>query len=125
MPDPDAEALRQVLYGPDSPCEVPDEPIVNVEAYFPTATTEALWRLQGEVDRWLIRSPEAPPYAAILVDRSSTTEPAIFRRGNPATPGEEVPRQFLQVIAGPNPTPFQTGAADLRWPGRSLIRRTR
>ena len=31
LPDPDAEAIRRVLYGPDSPCEVPDEAIVNVE----------------------------------------------------------------------------------------------
>ncbi len=36
LPDPDAEAIRRVLYGPDSPCEVPDESIVNVEGYFPS-----------------------------------------------------------------------------------------
>ena len=29
LPDADAEALRQVLYGPHSPCVVPDEPIVS------------------------------------------------------------------------------------------------
>ena len=60
LPDANAEAVRQVLYGPQSPCVVPDEAIVGIEWYFDIANTEALWKLQGEVDRWLIQSPQAP-----------------------------------------------------------------
>ena len=60
LPDADAEALRQVLYGPRSPCEVPDEAIVGNEWFFDITNTEKLWKLQGEVDRWLIQSPQAP-----------------------------------------------------------------
>src|SRR5690606_25216216 len=113
LPDPDLEAIRRVLYGADSPCEVPDEPLVNIEFFVTTGTTVELWRLQSEVDRWLIRSPEAPPYAVILVDRPSPIEPRVFRRGNSANLGEVVPRRFLQVLAGPDPEPFRRGSGRL------------
>jgi hypothetical protein len=109
----DHESLRRVLFGPESPCEVPDEPIVNIEAFFPTSTTEELWKLQGEVDRWLIRSSEAPPCAAVLVDRTSTVEARVFRRGNPANQGEVAPRRFLEVLAGLDAKPFTDGSGRL------------
>ncbi|HEU5117357.1 MAG TPA: DUF1553 domain-containing protein, partial [Isosphaeraceae bacterium] len=113
LSDPAAEAIRQFLYDPSSPCEVPDEPIVNVEGYFPTSTIDALWKLQGEVDRWLIRSEEAPPYALILSDRDTSVETRVLRRGNPANLGEVAPRHFLTVLAGPDPSPFQHGSGRL------------
>ncbi len=113
MSDPADEAIRQFLYSPNSPCEVPDEPIVNVEGYFPTSTIDALWKLQGEVDRWLIRSQDAPPYALILSDRDTSVETRVLRRGNPANLGDVAPRHFLRVLAGPNPPPFQHGSGRL------------
>ena len=60
LPDANKEALRQVLFGPQSPSSVPDEAIVGNEWYFDITNTEKLWQLQGEVDRWLIRSPKRP-----------------------------------------------------------------
>jgi cytochrome c553 len=114
-PPPDAAtaALRRVLYGPGSPCEIPDEPIVETELFFPFDATEELWRLQGEVDRWLIRSPDAPAYATVLIDRPTPADARVFRRGNPAMPGAEVPRRFLGVLAGPGRKPFADGSGRL------------
>jgi hypothetical protein len=113
LPDAGAEALRQVLHGPRSPCVVPDEAIVGIELFFDTQTVERLWKLQGELDRWLIRSPSAPPYAVALADRAEIREPRVFRRGTPANPGDEVPRHFLTVVAGPDPEPFTIGSGRL------------
>jgi hypothetical protein len=113
LSDPAAEALRRVLYGPDSPCEVPDKPIVSSEQFFPYATIVALWGLQRAVDRWLIESPAAPPYATVLTDSPTPADARVLRRGNPATPGAEVPRQFLQVLAGPDRRPFRHGSGRL------------
>jgi hypothetical protein len=113
LPDGDEDALRRVLCGPGSPCEVPDEGIVSTESFFDSGTCAALWKLQGEVDRWLIQSPQAPAYAVALVDRETIREPRIFRRGNPANKGEEVPRHFLTAIAGPDPKPFALGSGRL------------
>jgi hypothetical protein len=113
LDDPDAEALRQVLYGPHSPCRVPEEAIVTTEYYFDTRRTEALWKLQGEVDRWLINSPLAPPFAVAVVDRETLIEPRVFRRGNPATRGETVPRRFLSLLSEQPPFAHGSGRREL------------
>ncbi len=113
LTDPAGEALRQVLYGTTSPCVVPDEAIVTTERFYDSGTVTALWNLQGEVDRWIIRSPQAPPFGVAVVDSTQITEPQIFRRGNPATKGDFVPRQFLEVIAGKERQPFQSGSGRL------------
>ncbi|MGC1276181.1 MAG: PSD1 and planctomycete cytochrome C domain-containing protein [Planctomycetaceae bacterium] len=113
LPNPSDEAVRQVLYGPRSPCVLPDEPIVNTESLYDTATVNELWKLQGEVDRWLLQAPEAAPHAVILADAAQPADTRIFRRGNPANRGDEVPRQFLEVVAGPDRQPFTHGSGRL------------
>src|SRR6185437_10695025 len=110
---PEAEELRQVLYGTGSPCLVPDEAIVSIEGYFDSATTTELWKLQGEVDRWLIDSPLAPPFAVALVDRELLRPAQVFRRGNPANRGQYVDRHFVSVVTGPAPAPFAQGSGRL------------
>ncbi|QEH38415.1 Planctomycete cytochrome C [Aquisphaera giovannonii] len=114
LADPAAEALRRVLYRPDeSPCWIPDEPVASIEAYLDNAEDVKLWPLQGEVDRWLIRDPAAPPYASALVDRAEIREPRVFKRGNAANPGDVVPRRFLRVVAGPDAPAFSKGSGRL------------
>ncbi|NDB75612.1 MAG: DUF1549 domain-containing protein, partial [Verrucomicrobia bacterium] len=101
LPDQEAEALRQVLYADTSPAVVPDVGIVNNELLFTTRACEELWKLQGEVDRHLIRTPASPAHALIVTDREPNGNPRVFLRGDPKQKGVEVPRQFLQVVAGP------------------------
>ncbi|OJW14389.1 MAG: hypothetical protein BGO49_28700 [Planctomycetales bacterium 71-10] len=111
--DPAAEALHRVLHAEDSPCVVPDEPIVTIEAFLDNNQDVKLWNLQGEVDRWLMQSPSAPPYASALVDRAEIREPRVFKRGNAANPGDVVPRRFLKVVAGDDAEPFADGSGRL------------
>lgn len=111
--DASEESLRQVLYGELSPCVIPDEPLVSTEYFWDTATVVQLWNLQGEVDRWLLKDPDAIPHAVVLNDRRQIVEPRIFRRGNPANKGDEVPRQFLGVLAGARQKPFLHGSGRL------------
>ncbi len=113
LPEAEDEAIRQLLYGPESPCVIPDEPIVNTEPYYDSATVTELWKLQGEVDRWLQTSPELAPYTMILSDRPAVVEPRIFRRGNPVNNAEETPRQFLAVLSGSERQPFVHGSGRL------------
>ena len=111
--EPTDAALAAFLDDPRSPTCVPDTAIIDNELFFPTAACEELWRLQGEVDRWLIQTPASPPHALVLVDREPERNPRVFLRGNPARQGDEVPRQFLQVVAGPQRAPFQNGSGRL------------
>ncbi|MFM8890892.1 MAG: PSD1 and planctomycete cytochrome C domain-containing protein [Planctomycetia bacterium] len=110
LPDPSAEELRRLLDDAGSPCLVPDEPIVSTEGFFSTKVCEELWKLQGEVDRWLIQQPLSPPHALRLVDRPVLRPAHVLRRGDPKQKGPEVPRRFLSVIAGAEPAPFAHGS---------------
>lgn len=113
LDDPAAEQLRHLLYGPSAPCEVPDEPVVHAERFFTTDTLNKLWKLQGEVDRWIVNSAVEAPYAVTLVDRPTPTEPRIMLRGNPLKKGDDVPRWFLSAVSGDDRQPFQHGSGRL------------
>ena len=113
LEDAAAESLRQVLYGPTSPCEIPDEPIVEIESMLDNASTTELWRLQGEVDRWVIGADVRDRRARILVDRDVPEEPRVFRRGDPLRKEATVPRQFLSLLSPDRPQPFAVGSGRL------------
>lgn len=113
LDDNDAESLRQVMYGPESPCEVPDTAIVNNEMYFDLGSCTELWKTQGEVDAWVIQSAAAPPYAVILEDRPVQQPAYVFKRGKASNKGAEAPRQFLSLLAGENRKPFSSGSGRL------------
>ncbi|MEZ6088042.1 MAG: PSD1 and planctomycete cytochrome C domain-containing protein [Pirellulaceae bacterium] len=108
-----AKPLIEVLYGPTAPCEVPDEEIIATETYFDSGTCTALWKLQGEVDRWRLQAAEAPPVAVAVFDRATLVDANIFRRGNPANKGPREPRHFLTMFADETPEPFQSGSGRL------------
>ncbi len=113
LDDPDAEALREVLYGENSPCRVPDGPISHTEMFFDTDSVTQLWKLQGELDRWLINAPVEVPVALTLVDQATPVEPRVFLRGDPLRLGADVPRRFLEILGGRARGPFQRGSG--RW----------
>ncbi len=105
--DYEAEALRELraLHTADSsPFIVPDEQIVSTEQYFESSVCTALWKLQAEVDSLILQSPEAPPFATVLVDRKTIREPFVFRRGNPLLISHRVPRHFLSAISFAKPS---------------------
>lgn len=105
--------VEEFLYGAESPCVVPEESIVTIESFFDTGTVQNLWKLQGEVDRWIIRTADAPPFAVKVVDRREIIEPRVFKRGNPAALGATVPRHYLGIVAGETRQPFQSGSGRL------------
>jgi hypothetical protein len=49
----------------------------------------------------------------VLEDAPIPYNPRVFRRGNPHNPGDPVPRQFLQVLSGPERQPFHQGSGRL------------
>ncbi len=109
----DEEELRGVLYGKDSPAQVPAGAIVDLEWYFDEPTRVEIAKLAAQIDQWIVQSPGAPPHAVILEDKSVQKNPRVFKRGNPANKGDEVPRQFLQVLSGENRKPFEKGSGRL------------
>jgi hypothetical protein len=113
LPDPNQEQLRQVLYGPDSPATVPPGSIADIEWFFPEGVRVELGKLQKDIDNLNITHPGAPPHAVYLVDRETIVKPRVFKRGNPATKGDEVPIQYLSLVAGDRRQPFRHGSGRL------------
>jgi hypothetical protein len=69
--------------------------------------------IQKKIDKLLVTHPGSPPRGMVLADRPDPVRPHVLLRGNPGTPGEAVPRQFLQILSGENRKPFTDGSGRL------------
>ncbi|MCI0700477.1 MAG: PSD1 and planctomycete cytochrome C domain-containing protein [Planctomycetia bacterium] len=108
LDDPDAEALRRVLYGPDSPADAPLALDWGFLSLFPDRGTQAEYeKLLRALEVWLAKGP---PRAMVLHDSTRPYDPRVFLRGHPGRPGELVPRQFVK-IANPNRRPFASNGS--------------
>lgn len=110
LADPNAEQLRQVLYGPDAP---PDAPLAldwGFLSLFPDRPTQGEYKkLLKSVEEWSSTGAGAPARAMVLYDAATPYKPRIFQRGRPTRLGEYVPRQFL-AVANPDRKPFEHGS---------------
>ena len=108
-PGPD-DQLRHALDSIGCPLNIEG---ADVEKLFDRAQRDQLLKLRQQVDQYRASSPVAPPRAMVLVDNQSPVDPHVFLRGNPNNPGPATPRQFLQVLSGPERKPFQKGSGRL------------
>src|SRR5207244_9414872 len=69
--------------------------------------------IQKKIDKHLVTHPGSPPRGMVLTDRPDPVRPHVLLRGNPGSPGEAVPRQFLQILAGDHRKPFPDGSGRL------------
>ncbi len=113
LPDAADEQLRQALYGPMSPCTIPDEPIANIETLMDSDSINQIWNLQNELDRWLIPQPGSNPHSLALFDRNAPQDAQIFKRGNPANKGHVVPRRLPAAATGGDQGTFADGSGRL------------
>ncbi|MGO8696484.1 MAG: DUF1553 domain-containing protein [Limisphaerales bacterium] len=110
LPNPAEEALRQILYAADAPANLPRS---EFDRLYDVPTGQKLRQLQRHIEELDASSPGAPPRAMALADRPDPHDTPIFIRGNSDNPGAEAPREFLEVLSGPNRKPFQKGSGRL------------
>jgi hypothetical protein len=106
-------ARRQVLSilaDQDSPAYFPRSQIFS---YMSRGEKDGYGKMLVELDRMAVKAADAWPRAMVLFDAEELNEPRIFVRGNPAQPGEHVPRQFLRILAGADRLPFGHGSGRL------------
>lgn len=109
LSDDDEEELRQVLYGVDSPADVPMQLDWGFLSLFPDrATQEEYKKLLKDVEQWLTQD-QAPARAMVLYDSPRPIVPRVFQRGNPNRPGKVVPRQLPRLL-DPSGTPIMSGS---------------
>jgi hypothetical protein len=97
LPNPDREALRQVLYGNGSAIILPR---AEAETILSRRITEGTEPFRNRIQALNWTHPGAPARAMALVDRATPVNSHVLLRGNPSNPGEEVPRHFLTVLDG-------------------------
>ena len=120
LTDPNEEEIRQVLYGPDAPPDVPLAMGWGFLSLFPDRPTQGEYqKLIKELEQWSMTTAGAPARAMVLVDDATPFDPQIFLRGNPNRFGAHVPRQPL-AISAPERKPFATGSGRLEL-ARSIV----
>jgi len=114
LTDDDAEVLRLVLYGPNSPPMIPRRLGWGFLALIPDRPDQAVYKkLIKAVEEWSVKGKGAPPRAMVLTEVAPPYKPVVFNRGNPHQRGEPVPRQFLSVLTNGKRPPFQNGGGRL------------
>ena len=110
------------------------EPALVELIQFPLALSPAyqltMDNIREEVDRWplalrnrgftfakinalLLTHDGADQRAMVVQDLPKPKDSPVFIRGMSGTPGEIVPRRFLDVLSGGKPTPFKVGSGRL------------
>src|SRR5439155_21163512 len=107
---PESRQIAEVLLGKDSPADLPQD---DVRQFLNRADRNKFMELQKKVESHQANSVFAPPRAMVVVDSQKPMEPRVLIRGNPARPGNVVPRQFLLVVAGDARQPFAEGSGRL------------
>src|SRR5262249_20097139 len=82
--------LLDILTSRDSPASFPKS---RTRRYMSRGETDSFGGKVSELDHMAVRAANAPPRAMVLVDAPDLHEPRVFVRGNPAAPGERVPRR--------------------------------
>ncbi|MHC4876552.1 MAG: PSD1 and planctomycete cytochrome C domain-containing protein [Planctomycetota bacterium] len=59
------------------------------------------------------KEPPKPEGAMPLLEADNQFNPYVFLRGQPGNRGPQVKRQFLEVLSGPEPKPFEKGSGRL------------
>ena len=104
------EAIRQILYAADAPANLPHS---EFDRLYDTPIAQKMRGLQRHIDEFDAESPGAPARAMALVDKPDPHDTHIFVRGNSGNEGPIAPREFLEILSGPNRKPFTKGSGRL------------
>ena len=110
LADAGQEAVRQVMMADNAPANLDFDAVAALIRRQINDRTAALKR-DVEALNWT--EPGAPLRAMALVDKSNPANSRVLLRGNPANRGPEVPRQFLEILAGEKRVPFTDGSGRL------------
>ncbi len=106
--DASAEAIRQFCFLSNSPVY----PRTFMDNFlFVDDVKNKVESLRRDIKSVDGTHPGAPARAMSMLDRPKPSSPRVFIRGNPGTPGPEVKRQFLELIAGESREAFPTNAS--------------
>ena len=110
LADPAQEAVRQISFAAGAPANLGFEETARMlKRQIDTKTAP----LKRELEALNWTEPGAPLRAMTLTDKTNPRNSKIFIRGNSGNLGEEVPRQFVEVLSGEKRDPFTVGSGRL------------
>ncbi len=95
LADQNTEAIRQVLYGLDSPANIALDAVFDLSDVPTQARIRAVSLAKANIEA---THPGRPDRAQAVVDSEPLFNPHIFRRGNPQIPGDSVPRRNIALL---------------------------
>ena len=104
------DAIYQLLHAAGAPANLDHDEVARMLKRQIDTKVSGL-RREMEALNWT--EAGAPLRAMALTDKPRPRDSHIFVRGNPANAGAEMPRQFLEVLAGEKRVPFQHGSGRL------------
>ena len=110
LDDLNAEAIRLLIYGTDSPANVPAG---DVYGFADTPVQQKTRRLQRDIAAHEATHDGRPDRAQVLLDAANPFNPYVFLRGKPGNKGDTVDRRFLQVLSAEDAKPFENGSGRL------------
>jgi hypothetical protein len=89
------DAFKTLITAAEFPSSIP---IAEIDGFLTGDDRGKLKKLRRSVEE-LHHHPGAPPRAMTIEEQATPHNPRVFLRGNPGSPGEEVPRQFLAILS--------------------------
>ena len=110
LKDPALEEVRTAVVDPDRFLRGPlDENLRTL----PRDIQYLALKIQGDLAKLDVSHAGAPGFANVLKDDPKPRNSPVFLRGQVQSPGPVVPRQFLEVLSGPDRKPFTSGSGRL------------
>lgn len=110
LSDPGMEAFRLLLYGPESPANIPRS---DTFQFSDVPTQGRIRNARNAIDNTKATHPGRPDRAMAVEDAPNPFDPYVFNRGKPDARGPEVPRRFLEALAGADAPAFEQGSGRL------------
>jgi hypothetical protein len=97
------EEVRRVIFESGHPCKSNFDSLKRRNGGLEREERE---RFLNKIESLKINHPGSPPLAMVLVDKDRPSNEAIMIKGSRNQRGKEVPRQFLEILAGEDRKPF-------------------
>ena len=99
------EPFKALVTSPEFPSNIP---IADIDTFLTGDDRGKLKQLRRKIEE-LHHHPGAPARAMTLEESATPHNPRVFIRGNPGTPGDEVPRQFLAILSPDDRQAYKDG----------------
>ncbi len=110
---PEKQAFLQVFLGSHSPLVTPMHGYTILKLFPDRKLQQKVKELNAALDKARAEAPVELAQMLSLEDAKQIIEPRVFKRGNPGTPAQSIPRRYLSFFDQISDEPFTQGSGRL------------